>query len=138
MNSLHYRASSHPLLLVSCPVLWIFGGLYITVNGLHCYAYYPLSPNRAFLLGMALLTDLGMLLTLANVLHMALQLPTSALALKFQKWVQLGLWVGLSVCLTGNAVLVDCTSTPVVRFLVEVGGIYVLLTISTFAYLCIV
>jgi len=106
----------------------------MTVNALHCYVNYPQATNSLALLCLAVLTDLGMVLTLANVLHLALQLPTASLALAFQKWTQVVLWVGLSVLLGANWWLADFDCAPMSRFLMECMGLYIFLTIGTFAY----
>lgn len=106
----------------------------MAVNALHCYVRYPQAANSLALLCLALFTDLGMVLTLANVLHLALQLPTAGLALDFQKWTQLVLWGGLSALLGTNLCLADFGCAPIARFLVECLGLYMFLTIGTFAY----
>ncbi len=101
---------------------------------LHCYVRFPEAANSLPLLCLALFADLGMVLTLANVLHFALQLPTAALALVLQKWTQMVLWAGLSVLLAINMWLADFDCVPIGGFMVECLALYTFLTVGTFSY----
>lgn len=127
-------ASSHPFLLVSCPLLWAFGSLYLSINSLHFYARDPTCPNRSYLLVQAVVLNLCAVLTLANILHMALQLPTSQMALHFQRHAQAGMWLLFTAVLLANVCTFDSQSVQMGRFMIQCGGVYLILTIGTGVY----
>ena len=139
-NSLRSREGCCRLCYLSAPLLWMLGSLYITLNSFHFYAHYKETQMSTYAVTLGVYTALCAILTTSNTIHICLQLPTSHMAAKFQRFAQ-GLMLALfTPLLVVNSVVffsLDPTDTPAEKsaekYMIQCVVVYVMLAISSLA-----
>jgi len=88
-NHIRSREGCCRLCYLSAPLLWMLGSLYITLNSFHFYAHNKeKSDLSSYAVTLGVYTALCAILTTSNTIHICLQLPTSQMAAKFQRFAQ--------------------------------------------------
>lgn len=88
-NHIRSREGCCRLCYLSAPLIWMLGSLYVTLNSFHFYAHYKeTSAMSSYAVTLGVYTALCAILTTSNTIHICLQLPTSQMAAKFQRFAQ--------------------------------------------------
>lgn len=128
---------------VSSPVVWMFGCFYVAINSFNIYARFPESELAFYVVVLGLFTILCGIFTTSNTIHICLQLPTSHMAAKLQRFAQAFMIVIFTILITLNMVAYLGsweTSKPSEdfemryrTFLLQCSVVYMLLGVSSIA-----
>ena len=82
-------ATTCRLCFITAPIVWVFGSFLLGVNAITVYSRYDMSASTVFLIVFGLFMLLCGIFSASNTIHICIQLPTSEIALKIQKFMQL-------------------------------------------------